>query len=86
MPDNQISPCKACQALVLWAITDIGKWAPFDVKPTKQYMLKKDDTGRWHATAVAVYTSHFATCPKAGEFRKPKQIPMEDHHERRDLD
>lgn len=89
MPDKpKIEPCKGCGAMMIWALSDNGRPMPFDAKPQRLFDLGQDELGRWHASTRIVYTPHHATCPKADRFRKPKQtsLPMEDHHERRDLD
>lgn len=65
--------CSKCPARILWAKTVNGKMMPLDAKPEKRYSVRQDQNGEWVAEAVAVYTPHWSTCPKADEFRKPKE-------------
>lgn len=51
-----MSTCRSCGAQVVWEQTASGKKMPMDVEPGP-------DGKR---------VSHFATCPQADEWRKPK--------------
>ncbi len=76
------SVCKSpeCGAPIYWAIVDkTRKRIPVDVTPTKDgniifrdgfahYVTMFDQVGEHDAR----FTSHFATCPAAKEWRKPK--------------
>lgn len=71
----QVGTCSGCGAAIVWVVTRAGKRMPVDAKPEKRVVL--DDV---HATGeppqaqvVDTYVSHFATCPKAQRFRKPKE-------------
>ena len=57
--------CKGCGAEIIWRRLS-GRWHPCD--PKKFTIVIDEDGGR----LVSGYESHFATCPKAGEFRKQK--------------
>jgi hypothetical protein len=46
--------CRGCKREVEWYITPNGKKSPFDLMPE----------------GSSPVTSHFATCPEAGSFRK----------------
>lgn len=59
--------CKGCGAEVVWAKTTSGKAMPLDAKAERRFILRDEN-----AALVETYTSHFATCPKASEFRKGK--------------
>lgn len=48
------SECRSCGEVILWCVTAKGKKMPVDVP---------DEPG-------APTTSHFATCPEAGQWRK----------------
>ena len=89
MPDKpKMEPCKACGAMMIWALTDANKWQPFDAKPHRMFELRQDGHGRWCCFDRMVYMPHHATCPNASEFRKPKQAEMqlrEEPRERADL-
>lgn len=66
--------CKACDAPIIWAETENGNRIPLDAKSEKRFVLGRE--GSWGDTKVAAmkdtYTSHFATCPNANDFRKKK--------------
>jgi hypothetical protein len=57
--------CLACGAKLLWHVGKSGKQNPLNAEP--------DPNGRIFVDGVR-YTSHFATCPQAGRFRKPKPM------------
>jgi len=67
-----LQPCRACNEPLIFALSDGGKWMPFNAKPLRAFNLRQAEDGKWHATATMVYVSHFATCPNAADFRKPK--------------
>ena len=71
-----MAKCKACQAEMIWAETDKGRRIPLDATPEKRFLLGDEVEGSWGdtriATMVDVYTSHFATCPNANQFRKKR--------------
>lgn len=57
--------CKGCQAAILWVRLN-GRWHP--VNPKKLSIVIDEAGGR----LVSGHESHYATCPKADTFRKPK--------------
>lgn len=60
--------CKACGADIMWVKTQTGSSTPVDsASAQKRYVKHQDGTWRLSDTFV----SHFATCPKADQFRKP---------------
>lgn len=59
--------CDGCGEEIKWIKTPRGKSAPLDAKPVKMWVHYM---GEWQMRDC--YTSHFATCPQAGMFRKPK--------------
>lgn len=75
----QRSRCKRCGALILWARNPAtGKMMPLDdasqvdvVLPQGRFAVVVTATGA-HRVNVRSYTSHFASCPHADEFRKDK--------------
>jgi len=77
MPETVTEKCRGCDAVIIWARTEQGKWQPFDAKPEKRFALTRDEDGRWHSKAIAVYTPHHATCPKAEDFRRPSETVRE---------
>lgn len=70
------SKCRSCNAVILWAKTASGKLIPLDVVRSDRGNLELlGDTVRYvtpDVNAAERYTSHFATCPGAGQHRKPK--------------
>ncbi len=74
------STCKGCGAPLIWAITEHGKRIPLN-QPEKRFILvlvQPDNDpdlsySYYEARMRETYTSHFATCPKADEFRKEKK-------------
>lgn len=85
MPDPR-GHCRKCGAPIIWAVTEAGKAIPIDADPARTgkalrvpngnvvFTRERDDEGRWIVRIVkagtAVFVSHFATCPNAGEFRR----------------
>ena len=77
-----MSACRSCGAEMIWTQTQNGKAMPVDAEPDPAgtFVLKYEGS-----QPVAVYdgmhldkdperyTSHFATCPDADEFRKGKR-------------
>jgi hypothetical protein len=62
-----MATCKGCGAEIIWTYTEAGKRIPLDAKPEKRFVWENvPDQYRLKDT----YVSHFATCPKAAEFRK----------------
>ncbi len=71
-----------CGAEIIWAISTRGNKIPMDAKPNPigRFILEDDGEGnepraiyvgdRQDLAAGALYTSHFATCPYAKDYRK----------------
>jgi hypothetical protein len=60
----------------VWAqMPNSGKWAPFDAKPERRFILHVGEDGILRAEAQPTYQSHFATCPAAAAWRgnKPEE-------------
>ncbi len=55
--------CRSCGAEILWKKTKEGKFMPVDIGSTESTEAVFDP---------ATMKSHFATCPDAGKWRKPK--------------
>lgn len=79
-----VSPCRSCGALVIWACaTSSGKLMPVDQTPiaTGNILLTERDGQVW-ATVLSKtaalsapkdrHVSHFATCPQAASHRRKK--------------
>jgi hypothetical protein len=62
--------CKGCGAEIVWAVTDGGRHIPLDAKAEKRFILVEGAIQPPAALLRDTYVTHFATCPKAGEFRK----------------
>ena len=81
---NRETPCRACGKMILFLKTVNGKTTPVDANAMyfrkrehgkELFVLMNGSTARGEtcgeAEADAIgYISHFATCPKADEFRK----------------
>ena len=61
--DRRITPCKACRARIIWLKTASGKNMPVDADTVRPADEIYD---------AAKHISHFATCPAAEKFRKPR--------------
>lgn len=68
--------CSSCKAPIFWALTAKGKRMPLDAQPDPQGIVWLHG-GVAHVGdqppamgATDRYTSHFATCPNAGKWRK----------------
>ena len=59
--------CKKCGAEMIWCLMASGAKMPLNAKP-KQMIQVKEGIGE----VIAVYESHFATCPGADQFRRGK--------------
>jgi len=60
--------CKSCNAHVLWVETESGKRMPLNFEPERRFVIEAGDGMK--AKQRNTYTSHFATCPHAGRWRK----------------
>jgi hypothetical protein len=56
--------CQGCGKSIIWCTTESGKMMPVDWKPELEMVEKFDPK---------TMTSHFATCPRSGDFRKKKE-------------
>lgn len=74
-----MAECRACDAEIEWAVTDRGRTMPVNA-PTDDGNLYAWRTiagtlrvtaNKPHRETVRV-TSHFVTCPKADELRRPR--------------
>ena len=61
--------CSACGAEIYWIRTLKGARMPVNV--AKKMIMVHASEGRYHA--VTGHESHFSSCPKASDFRKPKE-------------
>ena len=61
-----ISRCRGCGAVIRWMKTSNGKNIPVNPDKAKEYSSQKYFDPK-------TMESHFATCPKANNFRKPAQ-------------
>jgi hypothetical protein len=72
--------CRSCKAPIVWAWTVQGKKSPFEIDPKGLFIIE-NGTARHIGPPPAQlelgakpderqrYTSHFAACPQAGEWR-----------------
>lgn len=64
----ELGKCRGCGAEIIWVTTANRKSMPVDAKPETRMVEIGAGSGVFEAKKA--YVSHFATCPKAGEFRK----------------
>ncbi len=67
--------CRSCGASVVWGRTPAGKAIPLDAEPVDGGNLGIRDDGtvvssHGFPAGAALYVTHFATCPNAGQHRK----------------
>lgn len=77
------SPCNGCGAPVDWVrVAKTGKRMPLDPEPRADGNIGRIDGGDTVEYVLPggglfddrpLYVSHFATCPKADQFRRPKK-------------
>ena len=68
-----MSNCRTCGAPILWAVTGQGKRMPLDVDRRPVLVVEGElDDGTAIVSQQAGYTSHFATCPQADDWRRKK--------------
>lgn len=61
--ERRIRRCASCNAQIIWFTTDAGKKMPVDAGTVEIGDYKLD---------LKRHTSHFATCPKAAQHRRPR--------------
>jgi len=65
--------CRSCKAEIRWVRSATStKLLPLDLRPEKRVVLEQVPVGdevEQRARVVDVYTSHFATCPAAAEWK-----------------
>lgn len=65
--------CRGCGADILWVTMPSGKSMPLDAK-SKKVIIEKEHHGHGETRVlpelVNGYTPHWASCPKAAEFKK----------------
>jgi hypothetical protein len=66
--------CRSCGAEILWVISKAsGKAMPLDVPPEKRAIIVEVDKHGIPVTEIReAYTSHFATCPQANDWRRAR--------------
>lgn len=72
-----ITECRSCHGPIVWCLTERGKRMPVDAVPVESGTFVKVATqdgspvmSARHAPEGARYTSHFATCPDAADWRR----------------
>lgn len=77
---KRVAECRRCHAEMIWCRTGRGKKMPVDAEPSSEGLFviegdEQDPLVRRLPNDMAAtytgdkYTSHFATCPNADEFR-----------------
>lgn len=67
-----VKACRSCGRPIVWEETFRGARVPLDHPPERRYV--KNDEGKM--VLVDTWLSHFATCPRATDWRK--KTPKED--------
>lgn len=81
-----VSACRSCGAEILWAHTRDGKRIPLDAVPSPAGNVYLNESATFARASVLsgalleaarsagekLRTSHFATCPQAGEWRRKR--------------
>lgn len=72
MASHKTTTCRSCGAEIIWAWTSAGRRMPVDAKPEIRIVLRPGDppSAGPRAGTIATHTSHFATCPDAGRWRR----------------
>ena len=61
--ENRIKRCRDCNAKIIWFTTPTGRRMPVDEDTVEAGQYELD---------LSKHRSHFATCPSADKFRKPR--------------
>jgi hypothetical protein len=64
--------CKGCGAEIEWSKTEAGKAVPLNRPPEKRFIMLMHHGEGEYVKLVETWVSHFATCPKASEFRNKR--------------
>lgn len=62
------SNCSSCKAPIFFVKTQNGNWMPMDRDGKMMIVLHGE-----YAKMQMCYTPHWATCPDADKFKKPKK-------------
>ncbi len=75
-----MATCRSCGAEIVWGKTKAGKSMPIDPGPVASGNILLTENGTCYVhpspeirrvfSEVPMRTSHFATCPDAGKFRR----------------
>ncbi len=65
---GRVVRCEGCGEPIRFVTLASGKLHPVESSPDTLVMVDGDERGR----VVRMYRSHFATCPQADLFRRPK--------------
>ncbi len=72
-----MATCRGCGAEIAWLTTENVKLMPVNVPPLKVLVSTGEAAadGRPIYKVVTGYAAHWATCPKADDFRAEKPTP-----------
>jgi hypothetical protein len=68
----QTAKCRGCGAEIVWAVSELGRKIPLDIEGTRGFRLIPGGSRNLEqpeAVSTVIFQSHFATCPKADQFR-----------------
>jgi hypothetical protein len=68
------STCRGCGASIIWVRTPSGKTMPLDDRSVTLWVVDPDgaQSGSPTARPIQARASHFAACPQADAFRRPR--------------
>ena len=83
--EMKVSTCRGCHAAIVWIRTTAGKSMPCNARPvtytpsdtgsqmivTPDGRVVRGDVAEGIHSGSLGYISHFATCPKSRDFKKP---------------
>lgn len=69
-----MSACRACGKEIFFGITPEGRKIPLNAKPITAFIVDESlkVNGLSLSKPTQVFITHFADCPAASDFRKPK--------------
>jgi hypothetical protein len=93
MPSDDLKPCRGCKSLIRFVLTPKRRRMPIDPRPAREGNVRLErvfdevvavtlaggELDRAREASEPLYTSHFATCPKAAQFKRRKQPRRVSH-------
>jgi hypothetical protein len=70
---GNLGSCRSCRKAVVWAKTAHNRPIPLDAESAETRFVLEETDGHTTAVSRRTFVSHFAVCPDAEQWRKPKQ-------------